>query len=53
MDYKELLKKYMKYCEPQLNAAEVIREAKELFNEQESAALRELEDQLLEEWLHG
>lgn len=49
IDYKALLKKYMKYCQPQLHAAEVGRESYTDFNDEERAALVEIEEQITQE----
>lgn len=52
MNHLELLKKYMKYCDPQLNAAEVVRESPTEFSEQERELLMQLQDELDKEWLN-
>lgn len=51
-NHLELLKKYMKYCEAELNAREVVRGHSSEFTEQEASELYRLENLLTKEWIN-
>jgi hypothetical protein len=52
LDYRELLKKYMQYCESQTFVAEMVRVNDLKLSPEEITELERIEDELLQEWIN-